>query len=67
MDNETMDILAEFLMAAKPIMMLGDDKFIPMICTMMELHCMATGADVREFAKTVAELINGANAKEGKE
>lgn len=54
MDNETMDILAEFLMAAKPIMMLGDDKFIPMICTMMELHCMATGADVREFAKMVA-------------
>lgn len=67
MDNETMEILAGFPMAAKPIVMLGDDKFIPMICTMMELHCMATGADVREFAKMVAEFINGANAKEDKE
>ena len=61
MDNKTMEILTEFLMAAKPIMILDDDKFIPMICTMMEMHCIATGANVGEFAEAVAEIIKGAN------
>lgn len=67
MSNETMEMLATFVMGALPITSLDSNTFLPALCTLMEMHCIKNELNIVEFAEMVAEIIKETNAKEGKE